>query len=482
MHREEDIFQAAAALPSEKRLSLLNEACAGQPALRARVEALLRAHDAAGFMEDRTTPAVEAMEGVGERSGDRIGRYRLLEVIGEGGFGVVWMAEQLEPVTRRVALKILKAGMDSKEVIARFEAERLRLFTDVCTAVSHAHQKGVIHRDLKPTNILVTLHADRPLVKVIDFGIAKAIEGRLTEHTLFTRFAQFVGTPAYMSPEQAALSDRDVDTRSDIYALGVLLYELLTGTPPFDTRTLVAAGYDEMRRILREEEPEKPSTRLARTLAATSTTSDRPRSKTQIPKPEILPDLDWIVMKAIEKDRDRRYETANGLRADVDRFLADEPVSAGPPTARYRFRKFTRRHRTAFRVAASLAAVLITATVVSTLLAIRAFRAEKDARAKATSEKLAREDAEAISRFLTHILESPDPAHDGRTVTVAEILDRAAAELENDLADHPERQARLLLTLASRTYPSFPMESVGQARRASSASAISPGVPGWRQT
>ncbi len=515
MNPDEEIFAAAAALPAAERAAFLNEACAGQPELRARIEALLQSHEVTGFMEDRTVslPGLAA-----EQSGERIGRYRLLQQIGEGGFGTVWMAEQVEPVTRRVALKIIKAGMDTREVIARFEAERqalaimdhpniarvldagatdkgrpffvmelvkgipitkfcdeqqfttrqrLELFGDVCSAINHAHQKGVIHRDIKPSNVMVTLNADRPVVKVIDFGIAKATQGKLTDHTLFTRFEQFLGTPAYMSPEQAAISDVDIDTRSDIYALGVLLYELLTGKPPFDAKTLVSAGYEEMRRIIREVEPPKPSTRLRDLLTESASSADKSypggvkqsanSSREQIfhlPS-SIEPDLDWIVMKAIEKDRARRYETANGLALDIRRYLSDEPVSAGPPAAAYRFRKFARRHRGGLRTAAAVAVVMIAATVVSVIHAIKATRAETRANRKATDEAAAREeadrarrDAEAMTACLTRIFRSPTPWQDGRSITLAETLESAVRRLDTELADQPAQRVKLQSTIA----------------------------------
>ncbi len=332
-----------------------------------------------------------------EGPGTVIGPYRLLQKIGEGGFGIVYMAEQIQPVRRKVALKILKPGMDTRQVIARFEAERqalalmdhpniaqvfdggatstgrpyfvmelvrgipitefcdqnllsvvqrLVLFVDVCKAVQHAHQKGIIHRDLKPTNVMVTVHDDRQVVKVIDFGIAKAVGQQLTEKTLFTNFAQMIGTPPYMSPEQAQLSGLDVDTRTDIYALGVLLYELLTGTTPFDQERMRTVAFDEIRRIIREEEPPRPSTRLsnvddAATLASTKRGSD-PRRLSQLLRGE----LDWIVMRCLEKDRNRRYETANGLAMDIGRYIKNEPVHACPPSLAYKLRLSARRHRT----------------------------------------------------------------------------------------------------------------------------------------
>jgi serine/threonine protein kinase/Flp pilus assembly protein TadD len=361
----------------------------------------------------------------GERPGSTIGRYKLLERIGEGGFGVVYMAEQVTPVRRKVALKVLKPGMDSRQVLARFEAERqalaimdhpniarvfdagatdagrpyfvmelvkgvpitefcdqqqltprarLELFAQVCHAVQHAHQKGIIHRDIKPSNVLVMMHDTKPVVKVIDFGVAKALGQELTERTLFTGFAQLVGTPLYMSPEQAGQSALDVDTRSDIYSLGVLLYELLTGTTPFDKERFKKAAQDEIRRIIREEEPPKPSTRLSAsggTLASISAQRHtEPAKLTKLVRGE----LDWIVMKALEKDRARRYETANGLAADVQRYLADEQVLACPPSAAYRFRKFARRNRPALLATSAVFTVLLLLVAGLTVSNVRVAR------------------------------------------------------------------------------------------------------------
>mgnify|MGYP001819370284 CR=1 FL=1 len=332
------------------------------------------------------------------------------------------MAEQLRPVKRRVALKIIKLGMDTKQVVARFEAERqalammdhpniakvydagatdngrpyfvmelvrgipiteycdennltteerLELFIAVCQAVQHAHQKGVIHRDLKPSNVMISLHDDKAVPKVIDFGVAKATQTDLTDKTLFTQFEQFIGTPAYMSPEQAQLSGLDIDTRSDIYALGVLLYELLTGTTPFDAKELAKAGMDEIRRVIREEEPPRPSLRLSTIGGAARTHLAKHRKATPDKLPsQLRGDLDWIIMKALEKDRTRRYETANGLAADIRRHLADEPVSAGAPSAAYRVWKYARRHRAGLSVAAVITLLLLAGTVVSTWMAI----------------------------------------------------------------------------------------------------------------
>jgi serine/threonine protein kinase len=445
--RAEAIFNAAVALAESAREEFVAVECRGDEALLERVQVLLAAHaDVSEFLDEpQVMPEIEAelVRLKPEEEGERIGRYKLLQQIGVGGFGTVWMAEQMEPVSRKVALKIIKLGMDTKEIIGRFEQERqalammdhpniakvfdagatqfgrpffvmelvkgipitqycdetglgtrerLTLFGDVCSAINHAHQKGIIHRDIKPSNVLITLYADKPVVKVIDFGIAKATQSKLTDKTLFTRFEQFIGTPVYMSPEQAALSAVDIDTRSDIYALGILLYELLTGKAPFDAKTLAEAGYDEMRRIIREVEPPRPSSRLSTVVGEERTTIAKARRV----EPEkisrlVEPDLDWIVMKAIEKDRTRRYETANGLKLDIHRFLADEPVNATPPSIGYQFRKFARRNRATLRVAAAIAAVLVGATTVSTWQAIRATRAEHEQARQRHEAELARE-------------------------------------------------------------------------------------------
>jgi tetratricopeptide (TPR) repeat protein/serine/threonine protein kinase len=405
-------------------------------------------------------------EPIREGPGTVIGPYKLLEQIGEGGFGVVFMAEQTQPIRRKVALKVLKPGMDTRQVVARFEAERqalalmdhpniahvfdggatatgrpyfvmelvkgvpitefcdqnrlgvrerLELFVGVCEAVQHAHQKGVIHRDIKPSNVLVTRHDDKAVPKVIDFGIAKATGQQLTDKTLFTNFAQMIGTPLYMSPEQAQLSGLDVDTRSDVYSLGVLLYELLTGTTPFNRERFKAAGYDEMRRIIREEEPPRPSTRLSTAgRAATTASANRgsdPRRLSRLFRGE----LDWIVMKALEKDRNRRYESANGFAADVRRYLADEPVEACPPSVGYRLRKFGRRNRAALATSSVVAAALLTTVVVLVIsnISIRQQEKEKsqallDKDAALTDATASRQQAEAN---LTLILAALDEVY-----------------------------------------------------------------------
>ena len=438
---QRDIFDTALETSdATERKAMLDRACEGQPELRERIEQLLAAHNQADQFFSGCVTAVagsaqdfELVDGGAAEDliGSKIGPYKLLQKIGEGGCGAVFMAEQESPVRRRVALKVIKLGMDTKNVVARFEAERqalalmdhpniarvldagatqngrpffvmelvngvrltefcdshrlntqqrLELFIQVCHAIQHAHQKGIIHRDIKPSNILVTQLDGGPVPKVIDFGIAKAMAEKLTDKTLFTMHGLFIGTPAYMSPEQAQFSSMDVDTRSDIYSLGVLLYELLTGKTPFDHNELLAAGLDEMRRTLREQEPPKPSTKVD-SLTKDELTETAQRRHLEPPKLglELRGDLDWIVMKALEKDRRRRYETASELAQDVGRFLADEPVSARPPSRIYLLKKLVRRNQVAFAASALVFLALTVSTVVSSWLLMR----EREARQRA---------------------------------------------------------------------------------------------------
>jgi serine/threonine protein kinase/tetratricopeptide (TPR) repeat protein len=530
-HREENLFQTAAQLTGAERAALLDDACRGDPALRQRLEALLAAFDTKDSFVAPESPPPEnkpvqtlKLDVADNRADDvvgmKVGRYKLLQEIGVGGFGVVYMAEQQEPVRRRVALKIIKLGMDTREVIARFEAERqalalmdhpniakvldagataggrpyfvmelvkgvriteywdkhnlttrqrLDLFIQVCHAIQHAHLKGIIHRDIKPSNILIALQDGLPIPKVIDFGIAKATQQRLTEKTFFTARGDFVGTPIYMSPEQAEMTGMDIDTRSDIYSLGVVLYELLTGKTPFDPEELMAKGIEAMRRSIREEEPRRPSTRLT-TMDKEELTTAAQRRQTDAPKllHLVRGDLDWIVMKCLEKDRTRRYQTANELAFDLQRHVHNEPVLARPPSTAYRFQKMVRRNKMACAAVAAVALALLLGVVVSAWQAERAIQAEreqsrlrKEAEAESqkakneaeraqTAEVLARQrlaESEAISKFLTDVFRSPDPARDGRTITVAETLGVAARKLDTELADQLPRRARLQATL-----------------------------------
>ncbi|AMV30492.1 Serine/threonine-protein kinase PknB [Pirellula sp. SH-Sr6A] len=459
---EKSIFLEALDIESsEDRTAFIESACCGDAALLASVTALLREHARDDNPVD--TPIVARGDGPpfaniatesyvamnhsfsGQALGAMIGPYKLMEQIGEGGFGLVYVADQQSPIRRRVALKIIKPGMESREVLTRFEAERqaialmdhpniarvfdagvtesaqpyfvmelvrgvpltdycdghqldiserLKLFVDICNAVQHAHQKGIIHRDLKPSNILVTLQDGHPLVKVIDFGVAKAIGQSLTIKTMYTRFASMVGTPAYMSPEQAGMSTGDIDTRSDIYSLGVLLYELLTGTTPFASERLQSAGFDELRRIIREEEPHRPSTRLStlNNQLATTIAANRNQDLAKLAF-SMKRDLDWIVMKALDKDRNRRYATAGSMAEDVSRFLVHQPVVACPPSTWYRFSKFARRNKVAITTASSVTAALLLGTIVSVWQAQVAIR-ERDEKVIALNEaKMAEETA-----------------------------------------------------------------------------------------
>jgi len=487
----EPVFDEALEQPTpETRAAFLNRACKGKPELRRRVEELIAAHDEAGKFLDEPAggaarPTVKLSLPVDEKPGTEIGRYKLLQKIGEGGCGVVYMAEQEKPVKRRVALKIIKLGMDTKQVVARFEAERqalammdhpniakvldagatdtgrpffvmelvrgikiteycdqnklstgerLELFTPVCQAIQHAHQKGIIHRDIKPSNILVTLHDGVPVPKVIDFGIAKATQGRLTDQTLFTAFEQFIGTPAYMSPEQAEMSGLDIDTRTDIYSLGVLLYELLTSRTPFDPRELLQAGLDALRKTIREKEPQRPSTRLS-TMEADLLANTAIHRHTDAPKliHLVRGDLDWIVMKALEKDRTRRYETANGLAMDVQRYLKHEPIAARSPSKLYRFQKAVRRNKPAVFTAIFIALALALGAALSLLQAMRATRAEIAASKDRDAANHARMLAEATTKFLTEdLLYQATPGENARErkISFEEVINKASRGLD----------------------------------------------------
>ncbi len=439
-------LQALKCSSAQERDSLLNAVCGDDQALRQHVDILIEAHEHAGtFLEKGALAASPTTnQPVVERLGTQIGPYRLLQQIGEGGMGTVYMAEQSQPVQRNVALKVIKPGMDSRQVIARFDAEkhalglmdhvniarvldagtteqgrpyfvmelvhgvpitnycddnrltlrqRLELFVPVCQAIQHAHQKGIIHRDIKPSNVMVTLFNGKPVPKVIDFGVAKAMGQQLTDKTLFTEFAQMIGTPLYMSPEQAELSSNDIDTRSDVYSLGVLLYELLTGSTPVSKEQLKQAAFDEIRRVIREDDPQKPSTRISTAEAAPSIAAQRhtePAKLTRLVRGE----LDWIVMKALEKDRNRRYETSSSFAADVRRYLNDEPVRACPPSAAYRLRKFVRRNKGPVLAAAVVALALVAGIIGTTWSMLRATDAEAVAVSEAKQKQNALQDKE----------------------------------------------------------------------------------------
>jgi serine/threonine protein kinase/Tfp pilus assembly protein PilF len=516
---EETLFHHALAITDPvQRSAFLDNACAGDAALRGAVEALLKAHAEPGHILDQasaessatgTFPSSTVAAPSAETVGAHVGPYKLLQKLGEGGMGSVWIAEQTEPVKRRVALKLIKPGMDSAQIIRRFEAERqalalmdhsniakvldagatvtgrpyfamelvkglpitkycdelhlsvrerLALFVPVCQAIQHAHQKGIIHRDVKPSNVLVTMEDGKPVPKVIDFGVAKALHQRLTEQTMVTEFGAMVGTLEYMSPEQAELSALDIDTRTDIYALGVLLYELLTGTTPLDRRRLRSAAYAEMLRLIKEQEPPRPSTRLTDSKDSLPSLAARRRTEPARLKKEVRGELDWIAMKCLEKDRTRRYETASALARDVVRYLQDEAVEACPPSAAYRFRKFLRKHRAGVLTAAGFAAVLLIGAGISIWQAVRATHAEAEARQNerqakeaAEAEKKAKEaaeaqrkQAEAVASLLESMFTGLNPKADlNLKEELLRRLDVVAANLDKDYAGEPLVRARL---------------------------------------
>ena len=518
-----DIFAEALALPEGDRAAFLDHASAGDAALRVEVESLLKAAARQpGFMTAPTSGAPAA--GASEKAGTQIGPYKLLKEIGHGGFGSVYMAEQVSPVRRWVALKVIKLGMDTRAVISRFEAERqalammdhaniarvfdagatesgrpyfvmelvrgesitaycdqnnlgiaerLGVFVQVCHAVQHAHSKGIIHRDIKPGNVLVATEDGQPHAKVIDFGIAKATQHTLTEKTVFTDFRQFIGTPEYMSPEQAEGS-LNIDTRSDVYSLGVLLYELLTGTTPFDSKTLRSAAYGEIQRIIREVEPPKPSSRLSRsgTLAEVA---HRRRTEPGRLGALVRGDLDWIVMRCLEKERSRRFDTASAMAADIARHLAGQPVEAAPPGTAYRVQKFIARNRLAVAAVGVIVATLAlgvvgTATGLVRARAARAEAIENAGRAVANAE-LARSQAdradtqaeearasarvaEAVNALMSSMIGRADRAkEEGRTdVTVREVMDAAAADLKSGATTREPRVAAMLAKTIGDTY------------------------------
>jgi len=493
--REQALFEAALAIEGAvQRKKFLEEACAGDERLKSQIEELLAAHAksdrffspaVADFIKQAARPLAANFEhAAGEKIGSRIGRYLILQKLGEGGCGTVYLAEQQEPVRRRVALKLIKFGMDSRNVIARFEAERqalalmdhpniakvldagstaggrpfcvlefvhgvritnycdenhvgtpqrLQLFIQVCHALQHAHQKGVIHRDIKPSNILVTVSNEVPAPKVIDFGIAKSTEGKLTDSARITACGQFIGTPAYMSPEQAEMGGVDVDQRSDIYSLGVLLYELLTGRTPIDQQELLNSGFDEMRRTLREDEPPSPSTMLTSLAHAELTATAKHR---HVDPPRLIStlkgDLDWIVLKALEKDRERRYQTANGLAMDVQRYLNNEPVIARPPSQLYRFKKMVRRNQVIFVSGTVVALTLIAGLGISTHLYFRereALQVQERLRQEADQARLESEAARANEMRLRQMAEAREKITQARVLELHGSMPEADALL-----------------------------------------------------
>lgn len=500
-----ELFLAALKVPAAEREAFLRQACTGADDLRERVGLLIRAHEELGSMAPPAGAQVDPTidQPMTETAGTIIGPYKILEQIGEGGMGLVFVAQQQEPIKRRVALKIIKPGMDSRQVIARFEAERqalammdhpniakvhdggttpenrpyfvmelvkgvpiteycdqnqvpisqrLELFVSVCQAVQHAHQKGIIHRDLKPSNVLVTSHDGTPVVKIIDFGVVKAIGQQLTEKTIYTQFSQMVGTPLYMSPEQAGQSSLDVDTRSDIYSLGVLLYELLTGTTPFDRERMRELSHDEMRRIIREEEPPKPSTRISTLGKAATTVSAQRQSEPKQLRRLLRGDLDWIVMKCLEKDRSRRYDSASGLARDLERYLAGEPVLARPPSTSYRLGKFVQRHRAAVTAGVAVAAALVAGTVVAGWQAVVATQAQKHAEDAAATALAKEAETRAVLDFVeTNVFRAARPKGEdgglGASLTVRQALEAALPFVADRFTEQPLTEARLRMTL-----------------------------------
>jgi serine/threonine protein kinase/tetratricopeptide (TPR) repeat protein len=517
-----ELFSQAVDLPVEERPAFLERQCGGDATLRKQLDELLESEALFGnflggdSVRQNTDTAFERATAPvpGQGIAERIGRYRLLKIIGEGGFGTVYLAEQEEPIFRRVAVKIIKPGMDTRTVIARFEAERqalammdhpniarvidagetdrgrpyfvmewvngipitkycdehrlpaserIRLFMTICQAVQHAHQKGIIHRDLKPSNVLVTQREGQPIAKVIDFGIAKATQARLTEKTLFTEAGHMIGTPQYMSPEQAETSIIDIDTRSDIYSLGVVLYELLTGTTPLDPRELQRLAYTEMQRIIRDVDPPIPSARVSALARSDSKIASQRSTEFSRLHRLIRGDLDWVVMKCLEKDRGRRYETASALADDLRRQLSEEPVEASPPSRTYRIRKFARKHRVPFQIGMLIVVLLVAATAISLWQARRAdiaraasIKSEREMeldRDRVVAERQRADEqaalATAVNDFMDNDLfeQSDDLTAPFAQINLKDSLDHASERLESQRIDRPMVDAAIRFKL-----------------------------------
>ena len=504
---EQSIFLESLEIESDgARRDFLRESCP-DTAMRSRIERLLLVQQKVGGFMEEPAASDAAADVFGsdlpfEEVGASIGPYKLLEQIGEGGMGVVYMAAQQTPVKRKVAIKVIKPGMDTKQVIARFEAERqalalmdhpniarvvdagatesgrpyfvmelvrgipltdycqrealgleqrLALFVDVCHAVQHAHLRGIIHRDIKPSNVMVTLHDGISVVKMIDFCVAKAMNQQLTEKTLFTNYSQMIGTPLYMSPEQAEMSGLDVDTRSDIYSLGVLLYEILTETTPFEQQRLKEAGYDEMRRIIREEEPPRASTRVSTLQNQSQTLSDQRRTNLAQLGRALRSELDWIVVKALEKNRNRRYQSAREFADDVKRYQQGQPVEAFPPSALYQLQKIIRRNRALVASLTMAFLLMVAATAVSSVFALRAHRAEEVAESALLRAETKGDIAAAISSFLSdELLGQASPYVSAeRDLQLREVLDHAAERINGHFDGRPLVEAQIPMTIGT---------------------------------
>jgi len=498
--RIDEILEAVSRLPVDQQAPFVRVACGEDFSLEQEIHSLLQSQrEMQGFLEspafEIAAPSLATASGPSpEKPPEAIGPYHLVELLGSGGMGEVWKAEQSEPLRRTVALKLVKAGMDTRAIVARFDSERqalalmdhptiakvfdagetpagrpyfvmeyvpgipiteycdlhhlsiterLSLFLQVCEGVQHAHRKAIIHRDLKPSNVLVEVVDDEPLPKIIDFGLAKAAGPRLSDASLYTEAGSVVGTPAYMSPEQADSNERLIDTRTDVYSLGIILYELLVGALPFGIEELRAGGIEAMLRKIREEEPQRPSTKASLLTNASSISAVKRREEPQSLVRRLKGELDWITLKAIEKARDHRYGSAAELAADIQRHLTNQPVLAGPPSAAYRASKFVRRHRLGVAVASAVALLVIAFTLAITVQARRISRERDHANQEAGT-------AEAVSNFMVELFRVSEPSEArGKTVTAREILDSASRRIDKDLAKDPVLRARLLAVMGN---------------------------------